>query len=71
MKLEITVNNYQLGAIVKSTPTHKITSKTRIDRYHTVIIYNDITENEYDLLCRLMGNPKKVKVIEEQRKREN
>lgn len=65
MKLEITVNNYQLGAIVKSTPIHKITSKTRIDRYHTVIAYSDITKSEYDLLCKLMGNPKKVKVIEE------
>ena len=65
MTLEITVNNYQLGTIVKSTPIHKITSKTRTDRYHTVITYSGITRSEYDLICKLMGNPKKVKVIKE------
>ena len=32
MKVQFTVNNYVLGAKVKTTPTHKIIEQNRIDK---------------------------------------
>ena len=55
MKAKFTVNNYQLGAKVKSTPTHKIESKERVDSKHTEIVYNDITEREYEFICKVLA----------------
>ncbi len=40
------VNNYQLGALVKSTPTDKIIEQNRIDPSHTEITYLFETDNE-------------------------
>lgn len=45
MKVKFTVNNYMLGAKVKSTPVDKIVSQERIDKTHTEIVY-DINEIE-------------------------
>lgn len=45
MKVSFIVNNYTLGAKVKSTPTDKIVSQNRIDPKHTEIVY-DINEKE-------------------------
>ena len=39
MKVLYTVNNYMLGAKVKSTQTDKIISQNRIDKTHTDIVY--------------------------------
>ena len=40
------VNNYQLGALVKSTPTDKIIEHNRIDSSHTEITYLFETDSE-------------------------
>ena len=45
MKVRFIVNNYTLGAKVRSTPTDKIVSQNRIDPKHTEIVY-DINEKE-------------------------
>lgn len=45
MEVRFVVNNYTLGAKVKSTPTDKIVSQNRIDKLHTEIVY-DINEKE-------------------------
>lgn len=45
MKVKFIVNNYTLGAKVKSTPTDKIVSQKRIDKTYTEIVY-DINESE-------------------------
>ena len=39
MKVRFVVNNYTLGAKVKSTPTDKIVSHNRTDPNHTEIVY--------------------------------
>ena len=39
MKVLYTVNNYMLGAKVKSTTTDKIILQNRIDKTHTEIVY--------------------------------
>lgn len=45
MKVKFIVNNYTLGAKVKSTPIDKIISQERIDKTHTELVY-DINEIE-------------------------
>lgn len=45
MKVRFTVNNYTLGAKVRSTPTGKIVSQKRIDKTHTEIVY-EINDRE-------------------------
>lgn len=46
MKIKFIINNYQLGAKIKTTPMHKIISQNRLDKYHTEVVYNELTENE-------------------------
>lgn len=55
MKVQFTVNNYQLGAKVKTTPTHKIIEQNRIDKDHTIIIFNDITTREKEFIERVLS----------------
>lgn len=45
MKVRFIVNNYTLGAKVRSTPTDKIMSQNRIDKTHTEIVY-EINDRE-------------------------
>lgn len=45
MQYAVIVNNYQLGAKVRTTPIHKIVSQERIDSKHTRIVY-DVNERE-------------------------
>lgn len=52
MIVQFIVNNYVLGSAVRMTPTHKITKKERIDRNHTVIVYSNLTENEYQFILK-------------------
>lgn len=48
MKVKYIINNYQLGAKFKITPTHKALIR-KIDKFHTEVIYEDITQREYEL----------------------
>ena len=61
MKVKFTVNNYMLGAKVKSTPTNKIVSQERIDKAHTEIVY-EINDREKQFCEKVLA--KKGKVIE-------
>ena len=61
MKVKFIVNNYTLGAKVKSTPTDKIVSQERIDKTHTEIVY-DINEREKKLCEKVLA--KKGEIIE-------
>jgi hypothetical protein len=60
MVVEFVVNNYQLGAMVKTTPTHKITSKVRVDRNHTVIRYEDLTQREVEFIEKVLARKGKI-----------
>lgn len=63
MTYKVTVNNYQLGAQVRTTPTHKIISKERTDSRHTVIIYADINDRERQFIERVLS--KKLTLVEQ------
>lgn len=53
-KVKFVVNNYTLGAKVKSTPTDKIMSQNRIDLKHTEIVY-DINEREKEFCEKVLA----------------
>lgn len=61
MKVRFVVNNYTLGAKVKSTPTDKIVSQNRTDPKHTEIVY-EINDREKQFCEKVLA--KKGKVIE-------
>ena len=61
MVVEVIVNNYMLGAKVKSTPVHKIYTKDRIDSKRTKIVYSDVTEREVQLIEKVLA--RKVNII--------
>ena len=61
MKVKFIVNNYTLGAKVKSTPTDKIVSQERIDKTHTEIVY-EINDREKQFCEKVLA--KKGEVIE-------
>ena len=61
MKVRFVVNNYTLGAKMKSTPTDKIVSQERIDKAHTEIVY-EINDREKQFCEKVLA--KKGKVIE-------
>ena len=49
MKIKYIVNNYMLGAKVRSTQTEKIISQNRIDKNKTELVYDFINmkDNEF------------------------
>lgn len=49
MKVLYTLNNYQIGGKMKTTPTHKIISQDRISERHTQVVYefDSIREKEF------------------------
>lgn len=61
MKVKFIVNNYTLGAKVKSTPKDKIVSQERIDKTHTKIVY-EINDREKQFCEKVLA--KKGEVIE-------
>ena len=46
MKIQYTVNNYQIGAIVPKCPTEKIIINKRLDENHTLVVFDNMTVNE-------------------------
>ena len=60
MKVQFTVNNYVLGAKVKTTPTHKITNQERTDKTHTVIVYDEISERELQFIEKVLSYKGKI-----------
>lgn len=61
MKVRFVVNNYTLGAKVKSAPTDKIVSQERIDKTHTEIVY-EINDREKQFCEKVLA--KKGEIIE-------
>lgn len=55
MKVKFVVNNYQLGAKIKSTPVDKIVLQNRLDKYHTEVIYDELTENEKNFCEKVLS----------------
>lgn len=61
MKVLYTVNNYQLGGKIKTTPTDRIISQNRIDKSHTEIVYDFETERQKEFCDKVLS--KKGKII--------
>ena len=61
MKVRFVVNNYTLGAKVRSTPTDKIVSQNRIDPKHTEIVY-EINDREKQFCDKVLA--RKGEVVE-------
>lgn len=61
MKVSFIVNNYTLGAKVKSTPTDKIVSMERLSNTRTEIVY-EINDREKQFCEKVLA--KKGEVIE-------
>lgn len=55
MTFEIVINNYQLGAMLKITPTEKIVERKRLDKSHTLIKYEGVSEREKQLINKVFG----------------
>ena len=54
MRVAYVLNNYTLGAKLKSAPTHKITERERLDKGHTKVVF-DLTEREVEFCNRLFA----------------
>ena len=61
MKVRFVVNNYTLGAKVRSTQTDKIVSQKRIDPKHMEIVY-EINDREKQFCEKVLA--KKGEVVE-------
>lgn len=59
MKVRFVVNNYTLGAKVRSTPTDKIVSQNRIDKTYTEVVY-DINESEKNFCEKVLAKKGEV-----------
>lgn len=55
MTVSYIVNNYTLGAKVRTSPTHKILNRDRIDRNHIKITYTDLTQQEKEFIDKLLA----------------
>lgn len=55
MNIEVIVNNYSLGAKVKTTPTHKLVSQERLDSKHTKLTYSDVTQREKEFIEKVLS----------------
>lgn len=60
MKVEYTINNYQMGAKLKSCPTHKIINQERIDAKHIVVIFDDLTQREMEFINKVLAKKGKI-----------
>lgn len=59
MKVRFVVNNYTLGAKVRSTPTDKIVSQNRTDPKHTEIVY-EINDREKQFCEKVLAKKGEV-----------
>ena len=55
MNIEVVVNNYTLGAKVKTTPTHKLVAQERLDSKHTKLMYSDVTQREIEFIEKVLS----------------
>ena len=55
MKYRIVINNYQKGAKLKTTPTERIVSQTRIDSRHTEVVYDLNHKNQVEFIEKVFS----------------
>ena len=55
MKVKYIVNNYMLGAKVRSTQTEKIISQKRIDKNKTELVYDFINMKEKEFCDKVLS----------------
>ena len=60
MKVLYTVNNYILGAKVKSTTTDKIISQNRLNRMYTEIIYQFDSQKQKECCDKILSKVGKI-----------
>ena len=60
MKVLYTVNNYQLGAKVKTTQTDRIVSQNRIDKTHTEIVYDFDNMKQKEFCDKVLSKAGKI-----------
>lgn len=65
IKATWTINNYTLGAKLKSAPTHKIVSKLRLDDKYTEVMFDELTNREYEFINKLLAKKGKILSIDE------
>lgn len=65
-RVQFTINNYALGAKLKTSPTGKIAERRRIDKSHTSIVYEGLTKGELQL-CEKLFAKKGTKLNAEKR----
>lgn len=56
------INNYQLGSKLHMTPTDKIVSQKRLDKSHTEIIYDGLTDNQKAFIQKIFAGRKGVEM---------
>lgn len=56
------INNYQLGSKLHMTPTDKIVSQKRLDKSHTEIIYDGLTDNQKAFIQKIFAGRKGVEI---------
>ena len=54
------INNYTLGAKLKSAPTHKIITQNRLASKKTEVMFASLTEREYEFINKLLGKQGKI-----------
>lgn len=55
MKVRYIVNNYMLGAKVRSTQTEKIVAQNRIDKNKTKLVYDFINMKEKEFCDKVLS----------------
>lgn len=55
MKVEFLLNNYQLGAKLRTTPKHKIVVQERVTPNHTKVVYEGLTSRELQFCEAVYG----------------
>lgn len=60
MKVLYIVNNYQLGAKVKTTQTDRIVSQNRIDKTHTEIVYGFDNMKQKEFCDKVLAKAGKI-----------
>lgn len=65
MKVYAILNNYQMGSYAHSVMSRHIVEETRIDTYHTKVVWDNMSVSDIQLLARALGGSWKIKEVEE------
>lgn len=60
MRVKYIINNYMLGAKVRSTQTEKIVAQNRIDKNKTELVYDFINLKEKEFCDKVLAKKGKV-----------